>query len=373
MSEKRRILVVGGAGYIGSYCCKGLAEVGYKPVCFDNFLTGHRNFVKWGPVVEGDIHDQPLLANSIEAYRPIAVLHFAASSLVGESVSDPEKYYRNNVEGTLSLLRAMRQTACKTLVFSSSGAVYGESHRGLISETEFPRPVNPYGRTKVIIEEILADFQRGYGLSSICLRYFNASGADPAGEIGEDHDPETHLIPRALMAMQGRLNDFAIYGDDYDTPDGTPIRDYIHVTDLAYAHVLALDCLLSGGEGGCFNLRTGQGYSVKQILGQILAETGNSTPFTIRNRRPGDPPVLVADPTKAKTVLGFQPRYSDLPSIVRTAWKWHQKCHRHAGSGARQVCGDAQSRAPPLEVAHARCASPRVPYVPMRIARSLRA
>jgi hypothetical protein len=168
-------------------------------------------------------------------------------------------------------------------------------------------------------------------------RYFNASGADPAGEIDEDHDPETHLIPRALMAIQGRSNDFAIYGDDYDTPDGTPIRDYIHVTDLAHAHVLALNCLLSGGEGGCFNLGTGQGYSVKQILGQILAETGNSTPYTIRNRRPGDPPVLVADPTQAKTVLGFQPRYSDLPSIVRTAWKWHQKCHRHAGSGARQV------------------------------------
>jgi UDP-glucose-4-epimerase GalE len=337
MSEKHPILVVGGAGYIGSHCCKGLAEAGYKPVCFDNLSTGHRNFVKWGPLVEGDIHDQSLLMSSIEKYRPIAILHFAASSLVGESVCDPEKYYRNNVEGTLSLLRAMRQSACKTLVFSSSGAVYGKTHQGLISESEFPRPVNPYGRTKAIIEQILADFQRGYGLSSICLRYFNASGADPAGEIGEDHDPETHLIPRALMAIQGRLNDFAIYGDDYDTPDGTPIRDYIHVTDLAHAHVLALNCLLSGREGGCFNLGTGQGFSVKQILGQTLAETGKSVPSTIRDRRPGDPAVLVADPTRAKAILGFQPRYSDLPTIVKTAWKWHQKCQRRAGSDKRQV------------------------------------
>ena len=337
MSEKGRILVVGGAGYIGSHCCKGLAEAGYEPVCFDNFSTGYRSFVKWGPVVEGDIKEQALLANSIEEHGPIAVLHLAASSLVGESVRDPEKYYCNNVEGTLSLLHAMRQTACKTLVFSSSGAVYGETHQGLISESDFPRPVNPYGRTKAIVEQILADFERSYGLSSICFRYFNASGADPAGEIGEAHDPETHLIPRALMAIQGELNDFAIYGDDYDTPDGTPIRDYIHVTDLARAHVLALDNLLSGREGGCFNLGTGRGYSVKQILGQILAETGKSTPYTIRDRRPGDPPVLVADPTKAKKILGFEPRCSDLPTMVRTAWNWHQKCHRHAGSGARQV------------------------------------
>lgn len=344
MSENHRILVVGGAGYIGSHCCKGLAEAGYEPVCFDNLSTGHRRFVRWGPLIEGDIQDQLLLASSIEEHKPIAVLHFAASSLVGESVSDPEKYYRNNVEGTLSLLRAMRQTECKTLVFSSSGAVYGESHKGLISESEFPRPVNPYGRTKLIIEQILADFQRAYGLASICLRYFNASGADPSGEIGEDHDPETHLIPRALMAMQGRLKDFAIFGDDYDTPDGTPVRDYIHVTDLAQAHVLAVKCLLSGAEGGCFNLGTGQGYSVKQILAQILAETGRSTPHTIRERRPGDPPVLVADPARAKAILGFQPLYSDLPTIVRTACKWHQKVHRLSGSRAREVAATGDRR-----------------------------
>ena len=331
MSDARRVLVVGGAGYIGSHCCKGLAEAGYEPVCFDNFSTGHRRFVKWGPVIEGDIHDQSLLASSIEEHKPVAVFHFAASSLVGESVSDPEKYYRNNVEGTLSLLRAMRQTRCRTLVFSSSGAVYGESRQGLISECEVTRPVNPYGRTKLIIEQILADFQRAYGLASICLRYFNASGADPSGVIGEDHDPETHLIPRALMATRGQLSDFAIYGDDYDTPDGTPIRDYIHVTDLAHAHVLALKYLLSGREGGCFNLGTGQGYSVKQILGQILAETGMHTPYAVRGRRPGDPPVLVANPDQAKAMLGFEPRYSDLPTIVRTAWRWHQGDLREDG------------------------------------------
>ena len=345
MSENRCILVVGGAGYIGSHCCKTLADVGYKPVCFDNFSTGHRSFVKWGPVIDGEIQDQAFLAKSIEVYRPIAVLHLAASSLVGESVSNPEKYYRNNVEGTLSLLRAMRQTKCKTLIFSSSGAVYGESHQGLINECEVPRPVNPYGWTKLVIEQILADFKRAYGLAPICLRYFNASGADPSGEIGEDHDPETHLIPRALLAVQGRLNDFAIYGDDYETPDGTAIRDYIHVTDIAHAHVLALKRLLSGEEGGCFNLGTGQGYSVKQVLEQILTETKKSTPHIIRQRRPGDPPFLVADPARAKTILGFQPRYSDLPTIVRTAWRWHQKFHRLTGGG--------RARAPRFSLAHA--------------------
>lgn len=325
MSDNNRILVVGGAGYIGSHCCKALAAVGYRPVCFDNFSTGHRRFVKWGPVIEGDIHDQAHLADTIKKHGVIAVLHFAASSLVGESVSDPEKYYRNNVEGSLSLLRAIRQTQCKTLVFSSSGAVYGESHPGLIGESELPRPVNPYGRTKWMIEQMLADFQKAYGIAPVCLRYFNASGADLSGEIGEDHDPETHLIPRALLAAQGLVDDFAIYGDDYDTPDGTAIRDYIHVLDLAHAHVLALKYLLSGGAGGCFNLGTGRGHSVRQILRQIRKETGMNTSFAIRPRRYGDPPILVADPARARTVLEFLPSYSDIATIVGSAWRWHQK------------------------------------------------
>ncbi|MEH2516797.1 UDP-glucose-4-epimerase GalE [Bradyrhizobium sp. AZCC 1610] len=337
MSDKNRVLVVGGAGYIGSHCCKALADAGYRPVCFDNFSTGHRGFVKWGPVIEGDIRDQSHLADSIKQHGVTAVLHFAASSLVAESVSDPEKYYRNNVEGTLSLLRAMRQTQCKTLVFSSSGAVYGESHQGLICESELPKPVNPYGRTKLIIEEMLADFQKAYALAPVCLRYFNASGADLSGEIGEDHDPETHLIPRALLAVQGEVDDFAIYGDDYDTPDGTAIRDYIHVMDLAHAHILALKYLVSGEAGGCFNLGTGRGHSVKQILRQIRTETGRNPSFAIKARRHGDPPVLVADPARAKAVLGFAPKYSDLSTIVCSAWKWHQSFRCAKASEARQT------------------------------------
>lgn len=327
MSGRLSVVVVGGAGYIGSHCCKVLAGGGYLPVCFDNFSTGHRNFVRWGPVVEGDIHDQSRLARTIRDHDAVAVLHFAASSLVGESVCEPDKYYRNNVEGTLSLLRAMREAGCRTLVFSSTGAVYGNAHKGLIGEHEVPRPVNPYGRTKLIIEVMLADFQAAYGLAPVSLRYFNASGADPSGEIGESHDPETHLIPRALMAVQGKVSDFAIYGDDYDTPDGTAIRDYIHVTDLARAHLLALKFLLSGGKGGCFNLGTGRGYSVREILQQISSETGTGMPLVVKARRPGDPPVLVADPARAKAILGFQPRYSDLSTIVGSAWKWHRQAH----------------------------------------------
>lgn len=337
MSDNNRVLVVGGAGYIGSHCCKALAAAGYRPVCFDNFSTGHRDFVKWGPVIEGDIHDQSHLADSIKQHGVIAVLHFAASSLVGESVSDPQKYYHNNVAGTLSLLRAMRQAQCKTLVFSSSGAVYGESHQGLISESEIPRPVNPYGRTKLIIEEMLADFQKAYALASACLRYFNASGADLSGDIGEDHDPETHLIPRALLATQGKIDDFAIYGDDYDTPDGTAIRDYIHVMDLARAHILALKYLVSGGAGSCFNLGTGRGHSVRQILRQISTETGKKTSFAIKPRRQGDPPVLVADPARAKASLGFVPKYSDLSTIVRSAWTWHERVQRAKAREPKQT------------------------------------
>jgi UDP-glucose-4-epimerase GalE len=325
MSGGPSVLVVGGAGYIGSHCCKVLAQAGYRPVVYDNYSTGHRRFVRWGPAVEGDIHDQARLETAINDHGAVAVLHFAASSLVGESVSDPEKYYRNNVEGTLSLLRAMRRASCRALVFSSTGAVYGNAHRGLINEREVTRPVNPYGRTKLIIEQMLSDFRAAYGLVPICLRYFNASGADPSGEIGESHDPETHLIPRALLAVQGKVDDFAIFGDDYDTPDGTAIRDYIHVTDLAQAHLLALRSLHAGGEGGCFNLGTGRGYSVKEILRQISSETRINAPFPVRSRRPGDPASLVADPTRATAVLGFQPRHSDLPTIVGSAWKWHRE------------------------------------------------
>jgi UDP-glucose-4-epimerase GalE len=280
--------------------------------------------VKWGPVVGGDIHDEDQVVRAIDDHKTVAVLHFAASSQVGESVSEPEKYYRNNVEGTLSLLRAMRQTACKTVVFSSSGAVYGNARSGLINEREPPQPTSPYGRTKLIIEQILHDFQNAYAFNHVCLRYFNASGADLRAEIGENHSPETHLIPRALLALQGKVDDFAIFGDDYNTPDGTAIRDYIHVADLAHAHLLALQYLLSGKPSGCFNLGTGHGHSVREILDQISGVTGRKLDVSVKPRRPGDPAVLVADPTNAKTILGFRPRYSDLRTIVSSAWKWHR-------------------------------------------------
>jgi UDP-glucose-4-epimerase GalE len=255
------------------------------------------------------------------------VLHFAAFALVGESVTDPAKYYDNNVAGTLSLLTGMREAACDALVFSSTCAVYGQPARVPIVE-ETPRdPVNPYGASKLMVERVLADFRPAYGLRSIALRYFNACGADPENEIGELRDPETHLIPRAMMALQGHAADFAIFGSDYPTPDGTAIRDYIHVTDLAAAHILALKRLLGGDVGGSFNLGTGTGYSVREILSAIHAGVGRPVPVLQKDRRPGDPAILVADPTAAFEALTFRPKFSDLATIVRTSWGWHQKAH----------------------------------------------
>jgi UDP-glucose-4-epimerase GalE len=301
--------------------------MGYKPVCFDNFSSGHRQFVKWGPLVEGDLHDTDLLVDTLKANNISAVMHFAAFSAVGESVADPQKYYINNVAGTLSLLRSMRQAGCLNLVFSSTGAVYGDAAETLIKETAPKAPVNPYGASKLMIETILADYRRSYGLNSVCLRYFNASGADFSGAIGELREPETHLIPRALMALQGHVTDFAIFGEDYPTPDGTAVRDYIHVLDLAKAHGLALELLSSGHEGGIYNLGTGKGLSVREVLRAIAAETGRSVPEMVKPRRPGDPSVLVADPSAAKEVLKFRPVHSDISTIIKTAWAWHSKAH----------------------------------------------
>ena len=323
----RSILVTGGAGYIGSHCCKALADAGYQPVCFDNFSSGHRQFVKWGPLVEGELHDSDLLIHTLKANNISAVMHFAAFSAVGESVADPQKYYVNNVAGTLSLLRSMRQAGCVNLVFSSTGAVYGDAAETLISETAPKVPVNPYGASKLMIETILADYRRAYGLNSVCLRYFNASGADFSTVIGELREPETHLIPRALMALQGHVTDFAIFGTDYPTPDGTPIRDYIHVVDLAKAHLLALEMLSGGHEGGIYNLGTGTGFSVREILRAITIETGRSVPALVKPRRAGDPSVLVADPSAAKDALGFSAVHSDISTIIKTAWAWHLKAH----------------------------------------------
>jgi UDP-glucose-4-epimerase GalE len=326
MNDRPSILVTGGAGYIGSHCCRALTAAGYHPVVYDNFSTGHRSFVM-GSLVPGDLADGSALARAFAQYRFVAVMHFAASSLVGESVADPQKYYLNNVAGTLSLLNAMREAGCDRLVFSSTGAVYGNADSRALPEAYPCAPINPYGSTKLMIERILADYRGAYGLGSFCLRYFNASGADASAEIGELRVNETHLIPRAMMALQGHVADFAVFGDDYDTPDGTAIRDYIHVTDLAAAHVLALKQLMQGHRGGAFNLGTGSGLSVREILTAIAAETGRDVPHVVKPRRQGDPTYLVADPDAARETLQFKPSHSDLATIIRTAWAWHRKAH----------------------------------------------
>ncbi len=321
------ILVSGGAGYVGAHTCKALRRAGHTPVVFDNLSTGHKTFVRWGPFVHGDIRDADAVLDAIRHYKAEAVLHFAASACVGEFVTDPQKYYDNNVAGSLLLLSAMLRAGCQKLVFSSSCAIYGEPQELPLRETAPRNPVNPYGASKLMVERMLCDYQRAYGLNSIALRYFNASGADPEGELGELRDPETHLIPRAMMAIQGYIPDFTVFGTDYDTPDGTAIRDYIHVSDLADAHVLALRRLLGGGRGGAFNLGTGQGYSVKEVLDAVAAETGQSLNVVTASRRHGDPPILVADATLSQVELGFAPDLSDLKTIVHSAWGWHRKAH----------------------------------------------
>src|SRR3954462_2435362 len=326
MNDRPTVLVTGGAGYIGSPACPALTAAGYQPVVYDNLSTGHRGFVA-GPLVTGDLLDGATLARAFAEHKITAVMHFAAASLVGESMTDPQKYYINNVQGTLSLLQAMRNAGCHRIVFSSPGAVYGNADSKELPE-DFPcAPINPYGASKWMIERMLADYRAAYGFGAFALRYFNASGADPDGGIGELRDNETHLIPRAMMALQGHLADFAVFGEDYDTPDGTAVRDYIHVSDLAAAHVLALKLLLQGHGGGAYNLGTGIGFSVREILLAIAAETGRAVPHVIKPRRPGDPAWLVADPTAARETLQFRPVHSDLVNIVRTAWAWHQKAH----------------------------------------------
>jgi UDP-glucose-4-epimerase GalE len=326
MNDRPAILVTGGAGYIGSHACRALAAAGYHPVVFDNFSTGHRRFVT-GSLVTGDLMDQAALAGAFAQHDVVAVMHFAASSLVGESVTDPQKYYTNNVAGTLSLLEAMRKAGCDRLVSSSTGAVYGDADSKALPESYACAPINPYGASKWMVERILADYRSAYGLGAFCLRYFNASGADAGGGIGELRDNETHLIPRAMMALQGHVADFAVFGDDYGTPDGTAIRDYIHVTDLATAHVQALQLLMQGHRGGTFNLGTGTGFSVREVLKAIATETGRAVPHVVKPRRAGDPTYLVADPAAARETLKFRPLHSDLATIIRTAWAWHRTAH----------------------------------------------
>lgn len=318
------VLVTGGAGYIGSHTCKALAACGYLPVTLDNLSRGRRCLVRWGPFVSGDIADPALLDQVFPAYRPCAVIHFAALAYVGESVEEPGLYYRNNVGGSLALLEAMRRNSCGTIVFSSSCATYGIPGEIPIPEDHPQLPINPYGRTKLMMEQIIKDYGRAYGIRSAILRYFNAAGADPQGETGEIHDPETHLIPLLLQTVLGERPYTEVYGTDYDTPDGTAIRDYIHVTDLARAHLLALEYLRGSGENFCLNLGTGVGHSVLEVIEAVRKVTGKPVAYKTGGRRPGDPPVLVARGELASSLLGWRPHYPDLEDIVAAAWRWQE-------------------------------------------------
>jgi UDP-arabinose 4-epimerase len=318
----RSVLVTGGAGYVGSHAAKALARAGYRPVVFDNLTRGHRAAVRWGPFVEGDIADRARLVAAIEQHQAIAVMHFAAFAYVGESVADPALYYRNNLAGSLALFDAMRETGLDKIVFSSTCATYGTPDAVPIPESARQLPVNPYGETKLAIERALHWYQ-GYGLRSVALRYFNAAGADRDGEIGETHEPETHLIPLVLEAALGRRPFVEVYGTDYPTPDGTAIRDYIHVEDLAAAHVAALEHLAEGGDNLALNLGTGHGHSVRAVIAAAERVSGRQVPHRTAPRRPGDPPVLVADARLAARRLGWQARSSDLDTIIGTALAWH--------------------------------------------------
>lgn len=321
----KNVLVTGGAGYIGSHACKALAASGYRPIAYDNLVNGHRRAVQWGPFEHGDILDRTRLDTVIAAYRPAAVIHFAAFAYVGESVEDPGKYYRNNVAGSLALLEAMRDHDITRMVFSSSCAIYGEPARVPISESSPLVPVNPYGMSKLIAERMISDFAAANGMRWMALRYFNAAGADPAGEIGEVHDPETRIIPRAIAAALGETGPFAVFGTDYDTPDGTCIRDYTHVSDLARAHVAALDAMDDNVPSQPINLGTGHGVSVRQVIDSVEECTGKSVPVTFAPRREGDPAVLIADPARAKAILGWKPQYPGIGESVKTALAWHLK------------------------------------------------
>jgi UDP-arabinose 4-epimerase len=316
------VLVTGGAGYVGSHACKALARRGMLPVTFDSLVTGHRAAVKWGPFEHGDLADRSRLGDVIQTYKPKAVLHFAASAYVGESVTDPAKYYRNNVGATLSLLECLRGSDCRKIVISSSCATYGIPDRLPLTEDTPQAPINPYGRSKLMVEHILQDYCQSYDLAGTALRYFNAAGADLENEIGESHDPETHLIPLVLQAAGSPETPLTMMGDDYPTPDGTCIRDYVHVTDLADAHVKAIGYLADAHGFSAFNLGTGHGYSVRSIIDTVEDVTRLAVAVKRGARRPGDPAALIASTVKAQEVLGWTAQHSDIGTIVRTAWAW---------------------------------------------------
>jgi UDP-arabinose 4-epimerase len=318
-----KILVTGGAGYIGSHVCKALAQRGHVPVTYDNLVNGHDWAVRWGPLEVGDIADRPALESVVARHAPEAVIHLAAYAYVGESVVDPGKYYRNNVAGSLTLLEVLRDRGVGRLIFSSTCAVYGIPEATPIEEDAQLAPINPYGASKRMIEQMLADFHVAHGLDSVSLRYFNAAGADPDAEIGEAHDPETHLIPLVLDAAQGARSHVTVYGDDYDTPDGTCIRDYIHVSDLAEAHLLALDWIQGRTGAHAFNLGNGRGFSVQEVIDSVRRVTGRPVTAEVGPRRPGDPPRLVGSADRARRALGWTPNHDELDAIVETAWRWH--------------------------------------------------
>ena len=330
MLNLKTILVTGGAGYIGSHAVLALQRRGYKVIILDNLIYGHRDLadrVLQAELVVGDISDRPLLDRLFATRKIDAVMHFAAYAYVGESVANPSKYYRNNVVGTLTLLEAMLAAKIKHLVFSSTCATYGIPQTTPITEDHPQHPINPYGATKLVIERMLAEFGEAYGLKSVIFRYFNAAGADPSGFLGEDHTPETHLIPLVLLAALGKRESISIFGTDYPTPDGTCIRDYIHVSDLAQAHVLGLEYLFGGGKTEIFNLGNGDGFSVREVIETARQVTQVTIPVSESNRRPGDPPILVGSSDLARKILGWQPQYSELSQIITHAWRWHQQRH----------------------------------------------
>ena len=320
----KNILVIGGAGYIGSYMCKYLARNGYQPIVLDNLIYGHREAVKWGPFFEGSLADRNLLNRVFSEHEIAAVMHFASFCYVGESITEPAKYYHNNVAATIRLLQMMVEKNISNFIFSSSCATYGEPVEIPITEKHPQNPINPYGRSKLMVEQVLRDFRNAYDLKYISLRYFNAAGADPDGELGEDHMPETHLIPLVLQTALGQREVLHIFGDDYPTRDGTCIRDYIHIDDLAQAHLLALEKLINKVGGGEYNLGNGNGESVKEVVKIAGKVTGKPIATRITERRVGDPAVLIGSSEKAIKELGWRPQFSDLDIIIETAWKWHK-------------------------------------------------
>ena len=323
--KKKTILITGGAGYIGSHANKMLYEKGYDTVVFDNLVYGYKNFVQWGEFVLGDLADYDQLDMVFQHYSIDAVMHFAAYAYVGESVTNPEKYYYNNVVNTLNLLKAMRKHDVNQFIFSSSCATYGIPQKIPIPEDHPQHPINPYGQCKLIVENVLRDYADAYNLKYVSLRYFNAAGADPDGKIGEAHDPETHLIPLILDAASDQNKHISIFGTDYNTPDGTCIRDYIHVNDLAQAHILALNHLESGADSDVFNLGNGNGISVKEMIETARHVTGKTIQMIESPRRPGDPDSLVGSASKARKILGWRPQYTEIKDIIETAWNWKLK------------------------------------------------